>query len=249
MISDLAFLVHGRSSGQVTSGDACATASTRAITSAQGEHQINQIALSPSGTMLYAASGNAVRIWELSRSGGCGVCCGGSPGLYYGHHPLGLAEPRAALSHQLLGLGLCSEIRDPCPPRPPGHRAADVWVLGLAFWEGECPGRPTHSRTDLPTSPHKLGLPLIHVPPHWRASVHCRFQPVGKLTGHIGPVMCLTVTQTASQHDLVVTGSKDHYVKVPEKASLWDRGWGAFSAFLLPSPTPSLWGLASPHEK
>ncbi|XP_047560871.1 kinesin-like protein KIF21B isoform X1 [Lutra lutra] len=97
------------SSGQVTSGDACAAASTRAITSAQGEHQINQIALSPSGTMLYAASGNAVRIWELSR-----------------------------------------------------------------------------------------------------------FQPVGKLTGHIGPVMCLTVTQTASQHDLVVTGSKDHYVKMFE---------------------------------
>ncbi|ELK24927.1 Voltage-dependent L-type calcium channel subunit alpha-1S [Myotis davidii] len=96
------------SSGQVISGDACAATSTRALTSAQGEHQINQIALSPSGTMLYAASGNAVRIWELSR-----------------------------------------------------------------------------------------------------------FQPVGKLTGHIGPVMCLTVTQTASQHDLVVTGSKDHYVKVP----------------------------------
>uniref|UniRef100_A0A2K5LC54 Kinesin-like protein KIF21B n=1 Tax=Cercocebus atys TaxID=9531 RepID=A0A2K5LC54_CERAT len=97
------------SSGQVISGDACAATSTRAITSAQGEHQINQIALSPSGTMLYAASGNAVRIWELSR-----------------------------------------------------------------------------------------------------------FQPVGKLTGHIGPVMCLTVTQTASQHDLVVTGSKDHYVKMFE---------------------------------
>ncbi|KAM5301845.1 kinesin-like protein KIF21B isoform 2-T2 [Glossophaga mutica] len=97
------------SSGQVISGDACAAASTRAITSAPGEHQINQIALSPSGAMLYAASGNAVRIWELSR-----------------------------------------------------------------------------------------------------------FQPVGKLTGHIGPVMCLTVTQTASQHDLVVTGSKDHYVKMFE---------------------------------
>lgn len=45
----------------------------------------------------------------------------------------------------------------------------------------------------------------------------CRLQPVGKLTGHIGPVMCLTVTQTASQHDLVVTGSKDHYVKVPRR--------------------------------
>ncbi|XP_007456225.1 PREDICTED: kinesin-like protein KIF21B [Lipotes vexillifer] len=95
------------SSGQVVSGDACAAASTRTITSAQGEHQINQIALSPSGSMLYAASGNAVRIWELNR-----------------------------------------------------------------------------------------------------------FQPVGKLTGHIGPVMCLTVAQAASQHDLVVTGSKDHYVKM-----------------------------------
>ncbi|XP_024900403.1 kinesin-like protein KIF21B isoform X4 [Pteropus alecto] len=97
------------SSGQVTSGDACAATSTRAITGAQGEQQINQIALSPSGAMLYAASGNAVRVWELSR-----------------------------------------------------------------------------------------------------------FQPVGKLTGHIGPVMRLTVTQTASQHDLVVTGSKDHYVKMFE---------------------------------
>lgn len=42
----------------------------------------------------------------------------------------------------------------------------------------------------------------------------CRLQPVGKLSGHIGPVMCLTVNQTASNHDLVVTGSKDHYVKV-----------------------------------
>nr|XP_021492314.1 kinesin-like protein KIF21B isoform X2 [Meriones unguiculatus] len=95
------------SSGQVISGDACIATSTRAITSAQGEHQINQMALSPSGNMLYVASGNAVRIWELNR-----------------------------------------------------------------------------------------------------------FQPIGKLTGHIGPVMCLTVTQTSNQHDLVVTGSKDHYVKM-----------------------------------
>uniref|UniRef100_A0A8C2T460 Kinesin family member 21B n=1 Tax=Coturnix japonica TaxID=93934 RepID=A0A8C2T460_COTJA len=87
------------SSGQVISGDAC------------GEHQINQIALNPTGTTLYAATGNSVRIWELSR-----------------------------------------------------------------------------------------------------------LQPVGKLSGHTGPVMCLTVSQTASNHDLVVTGSKDHYVKVFEIA-------------------------------
>uniref|UniRef100_A0A663F2R6 Kinesin family member 21B n=1 Tax=Aquila chrysaetos chrysaetos TaxID=223781 RepID=A0A663F2R6_AQUCH len=95
------------SSGQVISGDACAGTTTRTVTSVQGEHQINQIALNPTGTMLYAATGNSVRIWELSR-----------------------------------------------------------------------------------------------------------LQPIGKLSGHIGPVMCLTVNQTASNHDLVVTGSKDHYVKV-----------------------------------
>ncbi|XP_074019658.1 kinesin-like protein KIF21B [Numenius arquata] len=99
------------SSGQVISGDACAGTTTRTVTSVQGEHQINQIALNPAGTMLYAATGNSVRIWELSR-----------------------------------------------------------------------------------------------------------LQPIGKLSGHIGPVMCLTVNQTASNHDLVVTGSKDHYVKVFEIA-------------------------------
>uniref|UniRef100_A0A8C3UJH1 Kinesin family member 21B n=1 Tax=Catharus ustulatus TaxID=91951 RepID=A0A8C3UJH1_CATUS len=97
------------SSGQVISGDACAGTSTRTVTSVQGEHQINQIALNPTGTTLYAAAGNSVRVWELSR-----------------------------------------------------------------------------------------------------------LQPVGKLSGHIGPVMCLTVNQTASNHDLVVTGSKDHYVKIME---------------------------------
>ncbi|KFQ84140.1 Kinesin-like KIF21B, partial [Phoenicopterus ruber ruber] len=99
------------SSGQVISGDACSGITTRTVTSVQGEHQINQIALNPTGTMLYAATGNSVRIWELSR-----------------------------------------------------------------------------------------------------------LQPIGKLSGHIGPVMCLTVNQTASNHDLVVTGSKDHYVKVFEIA-------------------------------
>lgn len=103
LISDLAFLACGRSSGQVTSGDACAATSTRAITSAQGEHQINQIALSPSGTMLYAASGNAVRIWELSRSGGGsrssrgrGVVEAGTRAQLRAEHTSGLAEPHAA---------------------------------------------------------------------------------------------------------------------------------------------------------
>ncbi|XP_078276850.1 kinesin-like protein KIF21B [Rhinoraja longicauda] len=94
------------SSGQVTAGDACTGTVSRTVSIAQGEHQINQIALNPTGTLLYAATGNSVRIWDLKK-----------------------------------------------------------------------------------------------------------IQPVGKLMGHIGPVMCLTVERSAAKHDLVITGSKDHYVK------------------------------------
>ncbi|XP_075870275.1 kinesin-like protein KIF21B isoform X3 [Nelusetta ayraudi] len=95
------------SSGQVVSGDACAGTTTRTITFAQGECQINQIALNPSGSVLYAAAGNTVRMWDLNR-----------------------------------------------------------------------------------------------------------MQGMGKLTGHIGSVMCLTVRQSLLGKDQVITGSKDHYVKV-----------------------------------
>uniref|UniRef100_A0A8C4HAA2 Kinesin-like protein KIF21B n=1 Tax=Dicentrarchus labrax TaxID=13489 RepID=A0A8C4HAA2_DICLA len=95
------------SSGQVVSGDACAGTTTRTITFAQGECQINQIALNPSGTVLYAAAGNTVRMWDLNR-----------------------------------------------------------------------------------------------------------MQGMGKLMGHIGSVMCLTVGQSLLGKDQVITGSKDHYVKV-----------------------------------
>ncbi|XP_061778642.1 kinesin-like protein KIF21B isoform X4 [Nerophis ophidion] len=95
------------SSGQVVSGDACAGATTRTITFAHGECQLNQIALNPSGSVLYAAAGNTVRIWDLNR-----------------------------------------------------------------------------------------------------------MQAMGKLTGHIGSVMCLTVGQSLQGKDQVITGSKDHYVKV-----------------------------------
>uniref|UniRef100_A0AAQ5ZH83 Kinesin-like protein KIF21B n=1 Tax=Amphiprion ocellaris TaxID=80972 RepID=A0AAQ5ZH83_AMPOC len=95
------------SSGQVVSGDACAGTTTRTITFAQGECQINQIALNPSGSVLYAAAGNTVRMWDLNR-----------------------------------------------------------------------------------------------------------MQVMGKLMGHIGSVMCLTVGQSLLGKDQVITGSKDHYVKV-----------------------------------
>lgn len=49
------------------SGDACAGTTTRTITFAQGECQINQIVLNPSGSLLYAAAGNIVRMWDLNR--------------------------------------------------------------------------------------------------------------------------------------------------------------------------------------
>uniref|UniRef100_A0AAZ3SCS7 Kinesin motor domain-containing protein n=1 Tax=Oncorhynchus tshawytscha TaxID=74940 RepID=A0AAZ3SCS7_ONCTS len=88
-------------------GDACAGTTTRTITVAQGEYQMNQIALNPSGSVLYAAAGNTVRTWDLTR-----------------------------------------------------------------------------------------------------------MTALGKLTGHIGSVMCLTVCQSVQGRDQVVTGSKDHYVKV-----------------------------------
>ncbi|XP_063164046.1 kinesin-like protein KIF21A isoform X7 [Candoia aspera] len=95
------------SSGQVMPGDACSANSNRTVTIPAGENQINQIALNPTGTFLYAAAGNVVRMWDLKR-----------------------------------------------------------------------------------------------------------FQSTGKLTGHLGPVMCLTVDRISNGQDLIITGSKDHYIKM-----------------------------------
>ncbi|XP_052400035.1 kinesin-like protein KIF21A isoform X1 [Carassius gibelio] len=95
------------SSGLVNTGDTCAASTNRTVTIPAGENQVNQIFLNPSGTVLYAAAGNSVRVWDLRRF----VC-------------------------------------------------------------------------------------------------------TGKLMGHLGPVMCLTVDQTGNGQDLVITGSKDHYIKM-----------------------------------
>ncbi|XP_077090047.1 kinesin-like protein KIF21A isoform X2 [Siphateles boraxobius] len=94
------------SSGQVSQGD---TSGSSSVAIPPGENQINQIALNPSGTFLYAASGNTVRMWDLRR-----------------------------------------------------------------------------------------------------------FVSTGKLTGHLGPVMCLGVDQMGKGQDVVITGSKDHTVKMFE---------------------------------
>ncbi|XP_034541488.1 kinesin-like protein KIF21A isoform X1 [Notolabrus celidotus] len=95
------------SSGQVNVGDACSANTSRTVTIPAGENQINQIVLNPNGSVLYAAAGNSVRVWDLRR-----------------------------------------------------------------------------------------------------------FASTGKLTGHLGPVMCLTVDQSGNNQDMVITGSKDHYIKL-----------------------------------
>ncbi|XP_047451809.1 kinesin-like protein KIF21A isoform X3 [Mugil cephalus] len=95
------------SSGQVNVGDASSSNTSRTVTIPAGENLINQIALNPNGTVLYAAAGNSVRVWDLRR-----------------------------------------------------------------------------------------------------------FASTGKLTGHLGPVMCLTVDKSGNNQDLVITGSKDHYIKL-----------------------------------
>ncbi|KAJ8006889.1 hypothetical protein DPEC_G00111900 [Dallia pectoralis] len=95
------------SSGQVNVGDSCV--SLRSLTISPGENQINQISLNPSGSYLYSASGNSVRMWDLRK-----------------------------------------------------------------------------------------------------------FVSTGKLTGHMDQVMCLTVDQMSNGQDVVLTGSKDHSLKVFE---------------------------------
>lgn len=47
------------------SGDTCSSA--RSLSIPPGESQINQIALNNSGSFLYAAAGNAVRMWDLRK--------------------------------------------------------------------------------------------------------------------------------------------------------------------------------------
>ncbi|KAA8590350.1 hypothetical protein FQN60_014284 [Etheostoma spectabile] len=64
------------SSGQVTVGDVCASNTSRTVTIPAGENQINQIALNPNGTVLYAAAGNSVRVWDLRRFASTGKLTG-----------------------------------------------------------------------------------------------------------------------------------------------------------------------------
>ncbi|XP_057711705.1 kinesin-like protein KIF21A isoform X2 [Corythoichthys intestinalis] len=61
-------------SGQVGTGDACSSTSSFSIP--PGECQINQIAINPAGSFLYAAAGNAVRMWDLRKFASTGKLTG-----------------------------------------------------------------------------------------------------------------------------------------------------------------------------
>ncbi|RVE61560.1 hypothetical protein OJAV_G00171830 [Oryzias javanicus] len=64
------------SSGQVAAGDTCSSA--RSLSVPPGESQISQIALNASGSFLYAAAGNAVRMWDLRKFASTGKLTGHS---------------------------------------------------------------------------------------------------------------------------------------------------------------------------
>lgn len=48
-----------------------------------------------------------------------------------------------------------------------------------------------------------------------------RFMMTGRLSGgHQAAVMCMEVSKLSNEEDLVITGSKDHYIKVCELAKV-----------------------------
>uniref|UniRef100_A0A8D1NEJ0 Kinesin motor domain-containing protein n=1 Tax=Sus scrofa TaxID=9823 RepID=A0A8D1NEJ0_PIG len=217
------------SSGQVVSGDACAAASTRTITSAQGEHQINQIALSPSGTMLYAASGNAVRIWELSRFQPIGNVPA-PRGPHSGH----LASPPlwtpSTLSAQMFELGECvtGTISPTHNFEPPHYDGIECLAIqgdilfsgsrdnGIKKWDLE----QQELMQQIPTAHKDWVCALAFVPGRPMLLSACRagvikvwnvdnFTPIGEIKGHDSPINAIC---TNARH--IFTASSDCRVKL-----------------------------------
>uniref|UniRef100_A0A452T051 Kinesin family member 21B n=1 Tax=Ursus maritimus TaxID=29073 RepID=A0A452T051_URSMA len=221
------------SSGQVTSGDACAAASTRAITSAQGEHQINQIALSPSGTMLYAASGNAVRIWELShrvcRLPGTTVLCeSGWVALELPPSPSG--SPYQSFLPQMFELGECvtGTIGPTHNFEPPHYDGIECLAIqgdvlfsgsrdnGIKKWDLE----QQELIQQIPNAHKDWVCALAFVPGRPMLLSACRagvikvwnvdnFTPIGEIRGHDSPINAIC---TNAKH--IFTASSDCRVKV-----------------------------------
>ncbi|EEB15657.1 kif21, putative [Pediculus humanus corporis] len=65
------------SSGLTINGSVSLPSSSRAVTIPQGEQQLNDVALNKNGMILYTASGDRVRVWDLRRFSSTGKLAGG----------------------------------------------------------------------------------------------------------------------------------------------------------------------------
>nr|XP_025036847.1 kinesin-like protein KIF21B [Pelodiscus sinensis] len=222
------------SSGQVISGDACAGTSTRTIASAQGEHQINQIALNPAGTMLYAAAGNSVRTWELSRWGQCWARRG-ERGPRPGQLLVGEAASQPSLAVSLQMFEIADSMGGNIGPthnfEPPHYDGIECLAIqgnvlfsgsrdnGIKKWALE----QQELLQQIPNAHKDWVCALAFVPGRPMLLSACRggtvkvwnvenFTPVGEIKGHDSPINAIC---TNAKH--IFTASSDLTVK------LWSR--------------------------
>uniref|UniRef100_A0A8C5NT62 Kinesin family member 21B n=1 Tax=Junco hyemalis TaxID=40217 RepID=A0A8C5NT62_JUNHY len=218
------------SSGQVISGDACAGTSSRTVTSVQGEHQINQIALNPAGTALYAAAGNTVRVWELSRSGmglghrgWCPNCPGeGVPSAIRGLLPAALPQVFEITE------GMVGNISPTHNFEPPHYDGIECLAIqgdvlfsgsrdnGIKKWDLE----QQELIQQIPNAHKDWVCALAFIPGRPMVLSACRggvikvwnvdnFTPVGEIKGHDSPINAIC---TNSKH--IFTASSDCRVKL-----------------------------------
>ncbi|KPP73034.1 hypothetical protein Z043_107912 [Scleropages formosus] len=207
------------SSGQVVSGDVCAGTTTRTITTAQGEYQINQIALNPAGSVLYAAAGNTVRTWDLNRMQAAGKLTGHIGSVMC----LTVAQSVFDVAEGMLGnIGPAHNFE---PPHYDGIEclATQGEVLfsgsrdnGIKKWDLE----QQELIQQIPNAHKDWVCALAYVPGRPMLLSACRggmlkvwnvdnFTPLGEIKGHDSPINAIC---TNSKH--IFTASSDMSVKI-----------------------------------
>uniref|UniRef100_A0A8C5JTJ5 Kinesin family member 21B n=1 Tax=Junco hyemalis TaxID=40217 RepID=A0A8C5JTJ5_JUNHY len=210
------------SSGQVISGDACAGTSSRTVTSVQGEHQINQIALNPAGTALYAAAGNTVRVWELSRMSPSTGKGEGVPSAIRGLLPAALPQVFEITE------GMVGNISPTHNFEPPHYDGIECLAIqgdvlfsgsrdnGIKKWDLE----QQELIQQIPNAHKDWVCALAFIPGRPMVLSACRggvikvwnvdnFTPVGEIKGHDSPINAIC---TNSKH--IFTASSDLTVKL-----------------------------------
>uniref|UniRef100_A0A2K5RU48 Kinesin-like protein KIF21A n=1 Tax=Cebus imitator TaxID=2715852 RepID=A0A2K5RU48_CEBIM len=218
------------SSGQVTLGDSCSASTSRTVAIPSGENQINQIALNPTGTFLYAASGNAVRMWDLKRFQ--------STGKLTGH--LGpvmcLTVDQISNGQDLIitgALGTVSPTHNFEPPHYDGIEA--LTIQGDNLFSGSRDNGI--KKWDLTQKDLLQQVPNAHkdwvcalgvVPDHPVLLSGCRggilkvwnmdtFMPVGEMKGHDSPINAICVNSTH-----IFTAADDRTVRIWKARNLQD---------------------------